>query len=47
MKTTQVNVAIDEKTKAALAKAAKAKKVSVGWIVREAIDRYLAEPKAA
>lgn len=37
-KSTRINTAIDEKTKAELVREAKERKVSVGWIVREAIE---------
>jgi Ribbon-helix-helix protein, copG family len=41
-KTNMVHVAIDEKTKANISREARAKKVSVGWVIREAIEKYLA-----
>lgn len=42
-KSTVVHVAVDDKTKANLAREAKAKKVSMGWVIREAIEKYFAD----
>jgi len=37
-----LHVAVDKETKATLTREAKAKKVSVGWLIRDAVEKYLA-----
>lgn len=36
-----IHVAVDKETKATITREAKLKRVSVGWLIREAVDAYL------